>query len=168
MASTLPNISRPPVVTSASCLVNPCACDLSVRKRAEKAVCASTGVPHHLPDPLELERVEVGPHRAADSQAGPVHRPPVYLMGEHLVSVIRQAHRAPVTRDRPSHVGAPRSSHDPRAIWDLNGKHFLATYLNNSRCHSGDTLGRSFVRIERVCMAPSLSYARIYQNSIIR
>jgi hypothetical protein len=70
--------------------------DLPFRQRAEWAVRAATCVPHHPPEAFELERVEICPLRAADTQAGPVHCAPVYLVSEHLVSVIRQAARPPV------------------------------------------------------------------------
>jgi hypothetical protein len=70
--------------------------DLPIRQRAKRAVRTATCVPHHLPEPFKLERVEVCPLRAADTQRGPVHCAPVYLVGEHFVSVIRQAAGLPV------------------------------------------------------------------------
>jgi hypothetical protein len=36
-----------------------CACDFPVRKRNERPVRATTGIPDHLPESFELKRVEV-------------------------------------------------------------------------------------------------------------
>jgi hypothetical protein len=78
--------------------------DLPIRQRAERAVGAATCVPHHLPESFKLERVEICPLGAADTQAGPVHCAPVYLVGEHFVSVISQAARLPVPSQCSSHL----------------------------------------------------------------
>lgn len=109
--------------------------DLAVGQPDEDAVAAVTRGADEPAEPFELERVEVFPRRAAHTQRRPVDCSPVDLVGEHLVSVVRDARRSTVPGDRAPQVGASRGPDHPRAVRNHDDKHLATGQLDDLGGH---------------------------------